>query len=66
MFGRAASLLRQFKILSLFSYRIYISILKKLSVKQPYSDSASSDTIVLCNSGSVCKCYALRIHKTRK
>lgn len=24
------------------------------SVKQPYSDSASSDTIVLCNSGSVC------------
>lgn len=54
MFGRAASLLRQFKILSLFSYRIYISILKKLSVKQPYSDSASSDTIVLCNSGSVC------------
>lgn len=27
---------------------------KNQSVKQPYSDSASSNTIVLCNSGSVC------------
>lgn len=44
------------QIFSLFSYSIYIQILKEKnqSVKQPYSDSASSNTIVLCNSGSVC------------
>lgn len=57
VFGRAAFLCR-FKFFSLFSYSIYIEILKgkkkNQSVKQPYSDSASSNTIVLCNSGSVC------------
>lgn len=45
---------------------VFISIIytkKFQSVKQPHSDSASSDTLVLCSSGSVCKCYALRIHK---
>lgn len=36
-------------------YRIYILNFFQ-SVKQPYSDSASPDTIVLCSSGSVCKC----------
>lgn len=42
---------------SVFIQHIYIQILKEKknqSVKQPYSDSASSNTIVLCNSGSVC------------
>lgn len=39
---------------NLFSYRIYILKIIE-SVKRPYSDSASSDTLVLCSSGSVCK-----------
>lgn len=56
-FGRAAFLC-QFKFPVCFHIAyIYIDTKRKKknqSVKQPYSDSASSNTIVLCNSGSVC------------
>lgn len=64
VFGRVAFYPASSEIQSV-SYRIYI--LKNFqSVKQPYSDSASSDTLVLCSSGSLCKCYALRIHKKQQ